>query len=300
VSSQQCHSPISGKSGLKKNLSASIRARLLGKAKSENLDFSLLLTRYALERLLYRLSISKHGRHFVLKGALLFDLWFDMPLRPTRDIDLLGFGLAELPLVTSTFEDICSVDVEDGMYFDSQSVYAEEIRKEANYAGIRIKLIGTLDAARCAIQVDIGYGDAITPNPETAHYPVIFPELPAPQLQVYPRYTVAAEKLEAIISLGMANSRMKDYFDLWVLLSRTDLDDKILGDAIEATCTRRGTFKPKGTPLGLGSEFGNDPQKNRQWLSFIKKNQLEAPELPTIVAMLADRLVPLLRNNAPL
>ena len=191
-----------------RNTAASVRARLLKKAQADGLDFSLALTRYALERLLYRLGISSHRDNFLLKGALLFDLWFDVPLRPTRDIDLLGFGLVELTHLTAIFEELCELTVDDGVRFDATTIQAQEIRKDANYAGIRLTLLAWIDGAKCSIQVDVGYGDAVTPAPEMADYPVMLEEFPAPRLRVYPRYTVVAEKIEAIISLGMANSRM--------------------------------------------------------------------------------------------
>ena len=206
-----------------RNVAASVRTKLLNKARAEKRDFTLVLTRYALERLLYRLSISRHADHFLLKGALLFDLWFDVPMRPTRDIDLLGFGLAEEPYLTEAFTELCALDIDDGIHFDAQSIRAEEIRKEANYAGIRVTLLGWIDGARCPIQVDVGYGDAVTPEPEAVEYPVMLDEFPAPKLRAYPRYTVVAEKLEALITLGVANSRMKDYFDLWVLAGHSVL-----------------------------------------------------------------------------
>lgn len=183
-----------------RNVAASVRAKLLNKARAEKRDFTLVLTRYALERLLYRLSISTHADHFLLKGALLFHLWFDVPLRPTRDMDLLGFGLAEEPYLIAAFSDLCALDVDDGIRFDAQSIRAEEIRKEANYAGIRVTLLGWVDGARCPIQVDVGYGDAVTPGPEAVEYPVMLDGFPVPKLRVYPRYTVVAEKLEALIS----------------------------------------------------------------------------------------------------
>ncbi len=145
------------------NRAASVRARLLNKARADGVDFQLLLTRYGLERLLYRLSVSRERDNFLLKGALLFDLWFDVPLRPTRDIDLLGFGLAEIPLLVAAFEGMCAIEVDDGMVFDAASIRADEIRKEANYAGIRLTLTGMIDGARCPVQVDVGYGDAVTP-----------------------------------------------------------------------------------------------------------------------------------------
>ena len=273
-----------------RNTAASVRARLLKKAQADGLDFSLALTRYALERLLYRLGISSHRDNFLLKGALLFDLWFDVPLRPTRDIDLLGFGLVELTHLTAIFEELCELTVDDGVRFDATTIQAQEIRKDANYAGIRLTLLAWIDGAKCSIQVDVGYGDAVTPAPEIADYPVMLEEFPAPRLRVYPRYTVVAEKIEAIISLGMANSRMKDYFDLWVLLTRCELNHEILRQAVTATLARRKTALPNHLPLGLSDEFAMDAQKNSQWNSFIKRNRLEAKTLAETIESIRQSL----------
>jgi predicted nucleotidyltransferase component of viral defense system len=277
-----------------KNLAASVQARLLNIAKAEGRDYGQVLTKFALERLLYRLSQSTHADSFLLKGALLFDLWFDVPLRPTRDIDLLGFGLAELPHVIGVFDDLCSITINDGIVFVAESIKAEEIRKEANYAGIRISMIGLLGTARTSIQVDIGYGDAVTPAPETAIYPVLLKDFPAPELRVYPRYTVVAEKLETLTTLGIANTRMKDYFDLWVLHEQGEFDQEILRSAIAATFNRRGRSIPTRLPLGLSDEFANDDQKQRQWQAFLKKNQLKPIELAEVTQTLRAWLWPLM------
>ncbi len=274
-----------------RNTAASVRARLLNKARADGVDFQLLLTRYGLERLLYRLSISRERDNFLLKGALLFDLWYDVPLRPTRDIDLLGFGLAEIPHLVAAFEGICAIEVDDGISFDVNSIRADEIRKDANYSGTRLALTGLIDGARCPVQIDVGYGDAVTPAPESALYPVMFKDMPAPDLRVYPRYTVVAEKLEAIISLGMANSRMKDYFDLWVILRDAQLDREILAKAVTATLDRRGTTKPLGIPIGLSEQFSNDGQKTMQWAAFVKRNQMTATSLEKTVQDLRAALI---------
>ena len=273
-----------------KNRGASVRSKLKGKAQAENKQFNLILTRYALERFLYRLSISEHRDHFLLKGALLFDLWFDIPLRATRDIDLLGFQLPDAAYLLKTFEDLCAIEVDDGMVFDQASIRAEEIRKEANYSGMRVVLVGYLDGARSVVQVDVGYGDAVTPAPEIADYPVLLDEFPNPRLRVYPRYTVVAEKLDAIISLGMANSRMKDYFDLWVILRGSDLDLEVLMSAVRATGERRGTKMPDGLPLGLSDEFAQDKNKKMQCNAFLSKNQLGEIELNDLVNNLRNKL----------
>jgi hypothetical protein len=282
----------------KRNPAASVRARLLNKARADGVDYQLLLTRYGLERFLYRLSVSRERDNFLLKGALLFDLWYDVPLRPTRDIDLLGFGLAEIPLLVAAFEGICAIEVDDGMSFDAASIRADEIRKEANYAGIRLTLTGTIDGARCPVQIDVGYGDAVTPAPESARYPVMFGDMPAPDLRVYPRYTVVAEKLEAILSLGMANSRMKDYFDLWVILRDAELEQHILVQAVDATLNRRGTRKPSGVPIGLSEQFSSDRHKLTQWTAFINRNQLKAVSLEETLQDLRSALM-FLFNGKP-
>jgi hypothetical protein len=277
-----------------RNIGASIRDRLLNKARAEKLDYNLLLTRYALERMLYRLSISEQRDQFLLKGALLFDLWFDVPHRPTHDADFLGFGSAEIPHLKQLFQDICRIEVEDGIVFQPDSVKAAEIRKEANYAGVRVTLMGMLDSARCPIQIDIGFGDAVVPEPEDVLYPIILPGMPEPQLRVYPRYTVVAEKLEALTSLGMLNSRMKDFFDLWVLAKHSDFDGSVLLRAVAATFERRRTAIPQGLPIGLSDEFINDAQKGKQWQAFLRKNALDPMSLIDVIADLREFLSPVL------
>jgi hypothetical protein len=279
-----------------RNISASVRDRLLNKARTEKLDFNLLLTRYALERMLYRLSISKQRDQFLLKGALLFDLWFDVPHRPTHDADFLGFGSAEIPHIEEIFRDICRIEVEDGIAFQPDTVKAAEIRKEANYAGVRVTLLGILDSARCAVQIDIGFGDAVVPGSDEVHYPVILGEMPGPHLHVYPRYTVVAEKLEALTSLGMLNSRMKDYFDLWVLVRYSEFDMQVLIRAVAATFERRQTRIPNGVPVGLSDEFANDSLKEKQWNAFLRKNSIAPKPLSEVVTDLRDFLMPVLAS----
>lgn len=273
---------------------ASVRARLLNKAKAEKQDFNLVLTRYALERLLYRLSRSKYAEHFLLKGALLFDLWFDIPHRPTRDADLLGFGPADISHIEAVFRELCAANIEpdDGTRFQTETVRVEEIRKDANYGGIRVTLVGILAGARCPVQVDVGFGDVVTPAPEPVDYPSMLPDLPAPILRAYPRYTVVAEKLEALVVLGIANSRMKDYFDLWVLARNLDFDGETLRRAIRATFDRRGTPIPDGVPFGLTEDFAKDSRKQTQWQAFLAKNALELVSLAEVLDLLRQLLMP--------
>ncbi len=206
------------------NVAASVRARLLNVAKTQGVDFNQVLVRFALERILYRLTQSQHADRFLLKGALLFTLWYDMPHRATRDADLLGFGASDLASVAETFRDIAAVAVDDGIAFDPASVTVDEIRKEAGYGGVRVFIAGELAKARCKTQIDVGFGDAVTPAPVDSVYPVLLDDLPAPRLRAYPTYTVIAEKLHTIALLGMSNSRLKDDFDLSVLLERETLD----------------------------------------------------------------------------
>jgi hypothetical protein len=281
-----------------KNIGRSVRDRLLNKARAEKLDFNMLLTRYALERLLYRLSIAEQRDQFLLKGALLFDLWFDVPHRPTHDVDLLGFGVADIPYLESVFQSICRIEVEDGIEFQPESVKGAEIRKEANYSGIRVMLIGVLDSARCSVQIDIGFGDAVVPGPDEVDYPVILSDMPEPHLRVYPRYTVVAEKLEALTSLGMQNSRMKDFFDLWVLAKHTDFDGRVLARAVAATFGRRRTPIPDGIPIGLSDEFIADEQKIKQWQAFLRKNSIDAMPLAAVIADLREFLLPVIKSVA--
>lgn len=281
-----------------KNLGASVRERLLNKARAEKRDYNGLLTRYALERMLYRLSLSATRDQFLLKGALLFDLWFDVPHRPTHDADFLGFGSAEIPLVEGIFRDICRIKVNDGIVFDPDSVKAAEIRKEANYAGVRVSLIGLLDKARCAVQADIGFGDAVVPGPDEVDYPVLLAEMPVPHLRVYPRYSVVAEKLEALTSLGMLNSRMKDFFDLWVLANYSEFDRQTLIQAVAATFRRRQTEIPEGVPIGLSDEFSHDPLKVKQWNAFLQKNAIDPKPLSVVVTDLREFLLPVLASAA--
>ena len=282
------------------NVAASVRARLLNVAKAQGVDFNQVLVRFALERILYRLTRSPHADRFLLKGALLFTLWYDMPHRATRDVDLLGFGASDLASVAEVFRDIAAVSVDDGIVFDPASVSAEEIRKEAGYGGVRVIIAADLARARCKTQIDVGFGDAVTPAPVDAVYPVLLQEMPAPRLRTYPKYTVIAEKLHAIALLGMSNSRLKDYFDLSVLLERETLDTDLLAQAIQATFERRGLAVRDalrdGMLLGLTHEFAHDASRQALWLAFLKKNELSPEPLPDVVGRLSVALAPALNT----
>jgi len=251
-----------------------------------------VLVRFALERLLFRLSTSAHSDRFVLKGALLFTLWYDLPHRATRDADLLGFGPSDTGSMASVFRDIASVAADDGIVFDPASIRVGVIRKDAGYGGVRVTLNGKLANARCVAQVDVGFGDAVTPGPTDAVYPVLLDDLPAPRLRTYPVYTVVAEKLHAIVVLGMVNSRLKDYLDLVVIMEREALDEPTLALAIAATFQRRGTALPNALPVGLSDEFALDPTRIALWQSLLKKNDIVHRPLVDVVKVLRVALWP--------
>lgn len=280
------------------NIAASVRARLLNVAKAQGVDFNQVLVRFALERMLYRLTQSPHADRFLLKGALLFTLWYDMPHRATRDADLLGFGASDLESVARVFREIAGIKVDDGIVFDPASVAVEEIRKENGYGGVRVVIAGELAKARCKTQIDVGFGDAVTPGPVDSIYPVLLDDLPAPRLRAYPTYTVVAEKLHAIALLGMTNSRVKDYSDLSVLLERETLDADLLAQAIKATFERRGMTVPAELPVGLTDEFAHDASRQALWQAFVKKNELALEPLAAIVDRLRAALEPALNRAA--
>ncbi len=273
-----------------KNIGESVRSRLKNIAVKEGSDFNAVLTRYGLERLLYRIGESEYSKQFLLKGALLFNLWYDMPHRPTKDIDLLGFGDNDLAYIKQTFSKICRVSADDGISFLSESVTVDTIKKDGGYTGARVELFGELAKAKIKIQIDIGYGDAVTPGPIDAHYPVLLSDLPAPKIRTYPIYTVIAEKLHAIALLGMANSRLKDYLDLYVLLGNEQIDDQVLAKAIKATFNRRGMDPPEALPIGLTDKFANDPSRESMWKAFLRKNELGQKSLVEIIGVIRNSI----------
>lgn len=274
------------------NLSASILARLLTLAKQRGDDYSLLLNRFGLERLLARLSMSPHADRFLLKGALLFALWYDTPHRSTRDADLLGFGPDDAASLIGTFCELAAMDLSDGIVFDPESVKADAIREDNTYGGTRITLAARIGSARCALQIDVGFGDAVTPEPQTVAYPTLLEDFSVPTLRVYPVYTVIAEKYHVMVMLGPANSRMKDFFDLAVIARRTELDGATLAAAIGATFARRQTALPSERPLALTRGFSEDATKVRQWQAFLNRNRIEAASLGETVALLENLLWP--------
>jgi len=271
-----------------RNLAASVRQRLMNLARARNEDFQLVLTRYALERLLYRLSQSEHRDAFVLKGAMLFQLWGDQPHRSTRDLDLLGRGDNSIARFERIFREVCQLPVEaDGLAFVAASVRGDTIKEDQEYEGLRLTLDCRLENARIPIQVDIGFGDVVTPAATEVTYPVLL-DFPAPILPAYSRESVVAEKFQAMVMLGIANSRMKDFYDLWVLSQQFEFQGPLLCQAIRATFERRRTPVPADVPLALSSEFAEDRAKQTQWRAFLSKGKLESSD--TNLAEVIDAL----------
>ena len=279
---------------MSRNVAASVRARLKNMI-SPAADFNLLTTRFGLERLLYRLSISRHGQSFLLKGAMLFTLWYQDRQRPTRDVDLLASSPTDVDHLVALFREICEIPADDGVTFDPESVRGVGLNT-AKAGVVRITLLGDLARARLPIQIDIGHGDAVTPGPMAVTFPSLLDDLPPPRLMAYPKPTVIAEKLHAIWSHGMTNTRMKDYYDLDILLHDEEIDAASLHPAIEATFANRGTPPPKTLdgvlPVGLTETFGQHPIKASMWAAFLKKNHMS----PTPFVEVIERLVASLRR----
>lgn len=276
-----------------RNVGASVRARLLARARAEKADYQILLTRYALERLLYRLSVSTHRDRFILKGALLFVTWLHDPFRPTRDLDLLGYGVNDAETMADTFKAICSTQVaDDGVNFDVEGLTAEPIREDMEYGGVRVQTYAVIDGARIPIQVDIGFGDIITPGPVEIAYPVLL-DSPAPHIRAYPVVTVVAEKFNAIVVLGIANSRLKDFYDLWLISSTFELDGAELSAAVQRTFERRETPMPADVPIGLTRFYAEE--WDVRWKAFLKREHMNAApgDLNQVLEDLRRFLVPL-------
>jgi predicted nucleotidyltransferase component of viral defense system len=259
----------------KKNVAESVRARLLTLSKKRGDEFHLTLADYAIERFLYRLGQSPLRDKFVLKGAVLFRVWMGQSHRPTKDLDLLGRGSSELSEVADAIREVCLIDAADGVVFDLDGLKAERIREGAEYEGVRIRLRAELAAAQIPLQIDVGFGDAITPMPSLTAVPSVLGMDP-PQVLAYPRETVVAEKLHAMVILDISNTRMKDFYDLWFLSRSWPFQLIALADAIRATFERRGTPLPVGTPFALTPEFHSDPQKSLQWKAFVKRLRLDS------------------------
>jgi hypothetical protein len=266
-------------------LARSVQVRLTRYAKEMGADTNLVLMRFAVERFLYRLSRSEHAERFVLKGALLMFARLGNTLRPTRDADLLGFGELTDVALADIVRNICETTVTpDAIIFLTETIVVEPIRAEDAYGGQRVTLVAMLGAARLRVQVDVGIGDAVIPPPTWLDYPGLLDDLPQPRLRAYATETVVAEKFHAIVTLGLRNSRLKDYFDLYAIARAGGISSQTMGDAIAATFERRRTPLPTQTPVGLSDTFAQDPHKLTQWKAFLGKNRLDAPPLDVVIA----------------
>jgi predicted nucleotidyltransferase component of viral defense system len=276
------------------NLPASVKQRLLNISRQKSIEFNVLLTKYALERLLYRMSVSRYRNRFVLKGALLFWAWEEDFHRTTRDVDFLDLGSPSLQRLSSDFQRISAIKTKpDGLHFLPESVRAEEIRGRATFRGIRISLTGMLGKAKVPLQIDIGYGDVLVPSAKLIRFPVLL-NFPAPRLRASARETLIAEKFHAAVDLGMRNSRMKDYFDIYYLSQKYDFRGKDLSRAIIATFQRQKTEIPSSVPLGLSPEFCSNPAKMIQWKSFYAHANIALAEMnfDEVVATVREFIMP--------
>ena len=257
---------------------ASVKARLLGRAKATGERFELLLVRYACERFLYRLGASGVRRRCILKGASLLTLWMDDPWRATRDVDLLAFGGSDEAAVRTAMEEICSVACpEDGLTFDSESIMISETRREQHYPGQRVVLWSRLGKTRIRVQVDFGFGDVVIPEPEEARLPILIERVPPPRIRAYPRITVIAEKLQAMVDLGRRNSRMKDFHDVWALSESFAFDGASLREAISACFHRRGTAWTREKPVVLEPVFYSDMEAQARWRAYLRAGHFRHP-----------------------
>jgi predicted nucleotidyltransferase component of viral defense system len=280
------------------NIGASVRARIRDLARKRGVEFQLVLSEYAIERLLYRLGASPHAERFVLKGATLFKLWSGDTRRATWDLDLLGRGAGGVDDTIVIVRELCAINVNDGIVFAPESITGEIIRVPDEDAGVRLRMEASLDAARIPMQIDIGFGDAVVPAPKLETYPVLLDHDP-PRILVYPREAVVAEKFEAMVSLGVANSRMKDFYDVHRLASLSTFDGETLVRALRATFVRRDTPFPTGEPLALTSQFWKVPERSAQWRAFLRRGRLKGPSnAEDLIADLRTFLLPVLRGAA--
>ena len=274
------------------NLPASVHQLLLNKARQTNRPFNELLQYYVMERFLYRLSKSAHAGKFILKGALMFTAWKLESYRPTMDIDLLGRTPNQVEALLAIAKGICGQSVEpDGLTFNAATVKGARIAEAANYEGVRIRFHANLGRARVTQQLDIGFGDVVVPAPQPIEYPTIL-DFPAPKLRGYSKESIVAEKFESLVTLGILNSRMKDYYDIWTLSRQFNFDGHALSSAIMKTFSNRGT-EIVAEPVGLTDKFAGDPTKKAQWRGFIRKSRLDAsPDLGEVLLGIASFLVP--------
>jgi hypothetical protein len=282
------------------DIAASVRARLLTRAKERGEDFQLTLVRYAIERFLYRLGKSGYRDTFVLKGAMLFALWSAEPFRATGDLDLLGLGSPRERRVKAMVLDVAAMSVEaDGVAFDVSQLRLEEMQAQDEYKGVRLSFLARIGNVRIPMKVDVGFGDVVTPAPVDLEYPAML-DLPRANVRAYPVETVVAEKFQAMVELGIRNSRMKDFFDLWAIALTMELDGASLAAAIKSTFASRDTKPPLTRPLALTAEFIDDSSKQTQWAAFVRRmtTTLTPASLQQTVECVAQFVMPAAMGEA--
>ncbi len=278
-----------------KNIGASVRQRLLNEAKRRGESFDYIASLYARERFLARLAVSEHKTRLILKGATLFSLWLDTH-RVTRDLDFLGLGEFDPAHAIAVVQDVVRIAMDDGLLFDAATVTAETIRDADEYHGVRVHAAAHLDTARIRLQIDIGVGDVVTPAAKLAELPVLLEGFAPPNVKIYPQETIVAEKLHAMVKLGIANSRMKDFFDVYILASFREFDEELLAKAISRTFKRRKTQIPEEA-FALTADFYSDAQKQMQWRAFLRKSGVNAPaDFPVTGERLRAFLLPMLES----
>lgn len=258
-----------------KNIEASVRSRLQNEARKINKPFAEVLQYYGMERFLYRFSQSKYTDKFILKGALMFTAWGVPERRATLDIDFLGRYDNQTATIEKVVKEICKVRVSaDGLVFDPETVAGQRIKEHADYEGVRVKCLGFLERSRISMQIDVGFGDIIHPRPRVIDYPVIL-DFPKPHLKGYTIESVVAEKFETMIKLGLLNSRMKDFYDLWLVTRRFDFKGPNIAEALKRTFNHRKTPLPEEKPLFAEEIYDENSDRQMLWKAFLKKGQIQ-------------------------
>lgn len=261
------------------NINASIRERLQNKSQDTGRPFAEVLQYYGMERFLYRFSQSKYMDKFVLKGALMFIVWDVPERRTTLDIDFLANYDNQITEIEKVMKDVCRISVQvDGLIFDAETVKGQKIKEDADYEGVRVRFLGFLDRSRISMQIDVGFGDVLYPKPKEIDYPVIL-DLPKPHLKGYASETVVSEKFEAVVQLGVLNSRMKDFYDIWLMMRQFDFDGSQLAEALKRTFAHRKTLFPQGKQLFVEEIYDEKSNHQTLWKTFLSKGNIKhAPD----------------------
>ncbi len=282
----------------KKNIAASVRSKLTNQFKMTGENLQTLFVRYANERFLYRLSQTEHRTKFLVKGATVFAFWFDQPHRPTKDLDLLGYGKNEIPELEHIVREICAIREDDGLKFLTETIKGSLIREDHEYQGVRITITVMLERARIPVQIDVGFGDAVTPEAKEVELNTIL-DFPAPRVRIYPKETVVAEKFEAMVTLGLGNGRMKDFWDLNYLIKHIEFEGNILQNAIRNTFANRQSKLPQELPVALTDDFAANELKLSLWSGFIRRNNIKTEiDFAEVIKHLRKFFAPLIKAEA--